>query len=167
MEGKVYKHIGSEHYNPIQVHPEYLKIMPSSGNKPPFSAAMWGSPEGDGYYTWKDWCEMNDYSNPDGAYFLFRIKDGKKIFLIDSVESFNEFEKITKKKPEELNDPMLRMLAKVIPYYDFNNLNDLGYSGVELLISKEHKLKEYLNTWDCDSICIWDPDAVEEVIDNG
>lgn len=31
---KIYKHIGAEHYNPIQVHPEYLAIMPPSGNKP-------------------------------------------------------------------------------------------------------------------------------------
>ena len=164
MEEKIYRHIGSEHYNPIQVHPEYLAIMPPSGNKPTMASSMWGSPEGDEYYTWTDWCKENDYSNPNGPYFLFKLKPGKKVFVIDSRESFDEFVRLTKKDSSEITDPLWKIMAGVTPYYDFNKLYEMGYAGIEVLISKCSRLYHDLCGWDCDSICILDPDAVEEVI---
>jgi hypothetical protein len=109
---------------------------------------LWASPI-DSKYGWKDWCEEENYGNLSYN-FIFTF-DGK-VLIIDSLKDLKS--KI----------PFISVESyKYLLYIDFEKLSK-EYDAI-LLTEKGQKetrftQPENLHGWDCESICIFNPNAV-------
>ena len=176
MKKKIlYEHLG----NPItpelyKIDKEYTRL-----NKP--SGGLWGSRSIEmkdyPYYRWRDWVENEGYNeefylNPENC-FKFSLKDNADILIIDG----------RKIKPASLDYLTKKELRKIIPYAEIlseeKNSEKFGYphlftfnwpyifnkyDGIELINGNLYTQFRYngMSAWDCDSICIWNPDIVIE-----
>ena len=117
----------------------------SSINKPLYG--LWASPV-NAKYGWKEFC-INNLIGLDPVHFRFTLKYYAKIFYIDNLED-------VEKLPFYGNGDI---------FIDFDKLREDGYDGMELtnprighyFISKK---EECFNSWDCESIVIWNPDII-------
>ena len=132
-------------------------------------AGWWGSPV-DAKYSWRDWCEneqwvpggrsIEEYFSDDNK-ILWTLKEDTKILMINTPKDF-----------ETLRDNHYIILqGDEYPSYtfDFNKVLEDGYSAVQLndgyighYFSRDidHRLEILMNGWDCDSIVVLDPSKI-------
>jgi hypothetical protein len=122
------------------------------------AGGFWGSPE-DAEYGWKDFCaDWKDLSKT--IPFRFTLIDNAKILVIEELDDIN---KLNYCKSNDWDDKL---------YIDFNSIRD-KYDGIELkdpsighrfLFGNKYKdiqrKEECFNSWDCESIVIWNPDII-------
>lgn len=112
-------------------------------NKPPYG--FWASPIGSDYWTWRDWCESEDYHTDRlDKSFKFTLTKKAKILIVRSREDIF---------PYLISNNILE--RKII---DFNSIMT-SFDGMELIHGNRY-LELHDNefyTWDVDSIVIWNP----------
>ena len=184
---KTYITYGFNHFDPDKFEISKNDIIENVGNKPKY--AWWGSPV-DAQYGWKDWCESerfgilaNSAHNID--YVKWTLKKDTKILYI---KDYSDLLNIPIKK--EYFGPYLNIkidfnnlrnsgysgMELCMDKYYFGHLWNTPESAVKEVVEvlgvknktdleKMLKLLTYveegLNTWDCDSICIWDKDVID------
>ena len=131
-------------------------------NKP--YKGLWASPIGSEYFTWKDWCEGECYRecNEDNS-FIFKIKEGSNILLLESKEDLYK-----------VKDYII-VESQFTKYFDYDKIMD-QYNGILLIHGNNYGYfhdifcfsgenndiyRGMFNSWDCDSIVIWNSDAIE------
>ena len=163
MKNKLYIHYGHDHYDFKTLELQY-KMHKCTGeysndnyflNKPPFG--LWASPV-ECHLSWKNWCFGEDYHIDDfNTNFIFTIKDNAKILYVESTEDvknyithkYNEFSVCTR---EGIID-----LKKVMHDFDAMEIcHDKDYWDL-------HTYPGYFNSWDVDSIVVWNPYVILEV----
>ena len=138
----------------------------------------WGSPI-DANYGWKDWCFSARHGNcDDGTYGVDYIKWKLNDAKIYHIQKFADLANL----PIVMNERCHKYGI------DFDKLKTDGYDGIEICMDdyyfghvlagtdyvleyepeltqeqaeKACMLEELINTWDCDSICVWNSKVVE------
>lgn len=190
MTDTVYIHYGHTEFKPELIKPLDYKDSKSAIGitvKPPYCSGLWGSPI-NAENSWKHWNQCSEYLECDDENsFRFKIKDGYKILMVDSiraaiqlVENYLVITTFTKygvnvHPEQELYlakcDCMEYLLRCDSPFLitpsgtalDFLRMQSDGYSGMEVSITGCPKLYYLLYGWDCDSIVVWNPNAVVQL----
>ena len=121
-------------------------------------SGLWGSPIHDedntsdwGRFVESDYWEMIDTLK---EHFLFRLKPNAKIFVVDTQESVRKL-------------PWKWDVGWGEYYVDWPKVEKM-YDGVyladdhELWLNKKDKEPTFYG-WDCDSICVFNPNAIEQI----
>lgn len=155
------------------IDPEQIKVPGSEKdnktyylNKP--AGGLWGSPTTSNW-GWKDWCISQDFRVESlKEYTKWRLKPETKILIIDS---YDDFQQAMDKYGWEEN-----IFSFSRYYLDFRKIMDDGFSGIYLTEDGNDEChspdcpykRGYidLNTWDCESIVIWDKTQIE-IIEKG
>ena len=136
-------------------------------NKP--RKALWGSPMSDNSYSWKQWCEDNDFriGNEEDFYYwktytIWEMEDAK-ILKLSTLKDLKDL----------LSKGVLNLSSQYINAYlfDFKEIKELGYSAVELIDSclghtfgwdsmEDVRIEMCMNSWDCNSIVVLNPDDI-------
>lgn len=111
-------------------------------------------------YGWKQWCNDECESWAEGIPFKFTLKDDSKILYIRDVTDIANIPVID--NDTRIMD--LAMPAYLLPsiYLDFEELSK-KYDGIEIDAGSNPRLYHAFYGWDCDSICIFNPDIIMEV----
>lgn len=156
-------------------------------NKP--QNAWWGSPV-DTEFGWKEWCESRRCGilasgDKNIGYIKWKLNEGAKLLYIENYSDLLKIpfieENIDGFSNIEIDFNKLRQLGYCgmeicMDKYYFGHMYSLPNSAInevlkETKIKSKHKLKNIFETlsklemnlkaWDCDSICIWDANAIE------
>lgn len=146
----IYEHLG---------HTKFIKenFMPivnrESWNKP--EGGLWASPV-NSVNGWRQWIDVNEFHLDKYALdsFTFKLKDFSKILIIDNASKITD-DMLT----GEDNDFIRTLHIKIL---DFEKLSE-NYDAILILISEDNKLYWDLYGWDCDTLLVLNPDAVEEL----
>lgn len=146
---KQYIHYGNDHFD-IDI----FKEKQSNGfdnsllciNKPPYG--FWASPIGSDYWTWREWCENENYHTERlEKLFKFTLTKNARILTVKSREDIF---------PYLINSNILE--RKIL---DFSTIMT-SFDGIELIHG--HDGKNFMDlhynefySWDVDSIVIWNP----------
>lgn len=154
LKNTIFISYGTNKYEKDKFVPIYLNSPFAQINNKPHGG-LWGSPV-DSTNGWGDWAYKNEFHlHTLGEHFLFRIKNWKKIYIIDDIEDLKAIS--TKKnfmgfKSIDIN----RLISKYDGIYatskavtTLKNIEKTGYQG--------------LDTWDVESICVFNPSQIEEV----
>ena len=145
---KKYIHFGSDTYDPglvTEVQKQTIRLKPDKG--------LWGSPVSS-HFGWKDWC-LDERFRLDtfDKYFMFRIDKKAKILRIHREEDILPF--IIK---DEL--ALHFQLTSILDKLDRDKIYS-KFDGMELYIADNWSMHDGMfYTWDCDSICVWNPDVI-------
>lgn len=140
---KQYIHYGSscfdlDIFNEKKANPRNNSYL----NKPPYG--FWASPVGSDYWTWRDWCESEDYHTDRlDKSFKFTLTKKARILTVRSREDI--FPYLIPKKYFSYKLDFYRIMK--------------DYDGMELIHGNRY-LELHDNefyTWDVDSIVIWNP----------
>ena len=122
---------------------------------------FWASPVNTDW-GWKDWCTCNDFRMDTDAFdksFRFRIDKKAKILRVRNEDDIMPFV-----IPD--NDPFYKRLTwgrcktSIGDRLDRDRLYET-FDGMELFLSENYYMHEGIfNSWDCDSIVIWNPDVI-------
>jgi hypothetical protein len=154
-------------------------------NKP--RGGFWGSPI-DSKYGWGQWSDDNDFNIMSlDKHVLFKVKKSSIIYIIDTKEDLDNISKQVSMYDDQKDDMIKTMLAKYnndMRYYkaivkavedyiskystnviDFDRLIK-NYDGIYVTDNAVRKLRHVadgtgLYTWDVESICIFNPNAIE------
>lgn len=144
-----YVHFGTNQFDKKLFRPvknSFLQTKPSGG--------FWGSPV-DGKYTWELWNIDNHFADvsESAPKLYFTLKPSAKILKINNEESFQQFDSKYKLPKTDLQ--------LFYPYDWIRVAKD--YDAMEVSISDYNALYMKLYTWDCDSICVFNPNVVVQV----
>lgn len=154
MDKTVYIHYGADHYDPEKVRP--------ITNEPYFSkprGGLWAS-RVDATRGWKDWCETEEYERTDFAKsFRFTFKPGSVVYVISTLEDLFAL------PPWTAPDQRCHALKHQI---DFEQCLKNGIDAIELCWYGEEwadirggNLHFEMYGWDCDSVLVMNPDAID------
>lgn len=146
------------HIDTAKINPISDKVWPGL-EKP--KGGLWASPV-NSVFGWKDWCRSEDFRTDRlKTWTKFKISPKAKILVINS---YWDLVDIAKKYAEESPDNYNRVLK-------FKKMQEDGYSGVFLTYrghlenhfvwDRESPISFALNTWDCESIVLFDPEVIE------
>ena len=166
----IYIHYGNNHYEKRDVDLSIKGFVTK-----PKRAALWGSPE-DAEFSWKDWSEGEQWNlSALEKSFRFKLKGGSKILFIRSKKDVDELDEILKTNTDvkesfsgltSTASMLMSLLGFITPEnytIDFAKLQENGIDAVEVEFNKY--IHDAFYGWDCDSICVLNPDAVEEIED--
>jgi hypothetical protein len=166
----IYVHYGNDHFEKREVDLSIKGFVTK-----PLKAAIWGSPE-NAEFSWRDWSEGEHWNL--GALeksFRFKLKGDSKILFIRSKKDIDELDESLKTNTSAIekhysgltsvSSLIMSMLGSITPEkyntIDFAKLRENGIDAVE--IEYNGYTRDAFYGWDCDSICVLNPDAVEEV----
>lgn len=160
-EGKptTYIHYGSPAFSPVKFVPamqEGCWVKPKGG--------LWASPV-DAERSWKDWCEGEGFRecNEDNS-FKFTVRDPKRIFYIDSEEAFDDwYSRYVTERSGGLKWAFSKGFNCGLDQIEVDKMKADGWDGLEISLTDHWPLYNYLYGWDCDSIVIFNRDAVVPV----
>ena len=151
---QIYIHYGSDKFELEKFQPiknKMLSVKPTGG--------LWASPiyakEG-----WREWCERNNFQYCDlKKFFVFGLKPETRVLFIDDVKQLDDLPKA--------ENPAIFENFNFWVCLDFEKLSK-EYDAIEITLSEEksHKgefwggLYDKLYGWDCDSICVMNPDCI-------
>ena len=156
---KFYIHYGSSEF--------YRKLFKPIKNKMLFTkpeGGLWASPINaeDG---WKEWCIRNNFhTNRLEKSFIFTLKPETRLLFVDDIKQLEDLPKV--------ENPAVFENFNLWTCLDFEKLME-DYDAMEITLSKEKRhryefkdgfwggLYDKLYGWDCDSICIMNPDCIE------
>lgn len=139
---------------------KFYKIHKTLPCKPLYG--LWGS-RVDAEYGWKDWCADSGFREcSDVNKMEFVLTKDSKILEVHCEENILPY--IIRSYPC-LNDCSVITHTDIMDGIDFDKLKDEGYDGLELFISDDYlRLHNgVFNTWDCDSIVVWNYDAIQVI----
>lgn len=141
-------------------HDLFCKLT-NDGNWVKPKGGLWASPV-DAVLGWKDWCEGEGFRECNEAEsFKFTVRDPKRIFYIDSKESYDEFcEKYVTRSPGSFTRWQRPAFNCGMDKIDFEKMVEDGWDGLEISISDYAQLYNYLYGWDCDSIVVFNKEAI-------
>lgn len=165
-----YIHYGDDEFHPEKVGKYYIDnngfrfVNPIPG-KP--VAAFWASAI-DANYGWKNFCSENDMEDRLEKMFVFHLADNANILHIWSPEDIShliihgiihgeEDGKEYNWLDWDFDWDIIKHGHGNQPGYDGMELHYWNYEGDVRLGADTHAL---FNTWDCDSIAIWNPDII-------
>lgn len=149
---KIWVSYGTDSYDPMKFTPIIIDMRCSFLNKP--YGGLWASPA-DTEYGWKEWCEAEDFRTDKlSSSFEFKLSAIAKIYVIDNVV---DLKKVSTAGPNDMGQYFI----------NYEMLLNMGYDG---LFVTSHAARAFhlwlnneildLNTWDCESICIFNKDVV-------
>lgn len=165
----IYRHYGSHKFDPekcsIELEPAILRYFKPRGG-------LWASPIGDEYFTWKEWCEGEEFRTERlQEYFDFKLKPDSRVMTITSLEDCEQLLPYLYTDPSEWGN-MINM-DELLNDYDAielihgDNYNVLHLGGWQPPAgSISPALRMFAGTfyaWDVDSIVINNPDIVIEL----
>ena len=190
---KIYIHYGHKLFQPELIKPlDYTDSKSAVGMtvKPPYCSGLWGSPA-DSENSWKIWNDSSGFSEcDDDNSFRFRIHTDHKILTVNSTKSAISLVEnyltlagslrlrfvsgeVEMNPEDDLRSEKERCIDYImsgqpfesysIKKLDFLKMQSDGYSGMEVSIGACPKLYWLLYGWDCDSIVVWNPDAIIQV----
>lgn len=143
---KQYIHYGNDHFD-LDIFKEKAANTRDNSfmNKPPYG--FWASPVGIDYWTWRDWCESEDYHTERlDKSFKFTLTKEARVLTVRQRE--NIF-------PYLINNNILK--RKIL---DFNTIMT-SFDGMELIHGHGRNFTDLhyneFYAWDVDSIVIWNP----------
>jgi len=152
------------HYGHREYHPEFVDLNVKSGcplrSKPP--TGLWASRE-DAEYGWIDWCRDQAWPEDDEEFgfgnfitcFKFKLSDDANILEIHCEDDILPY--IISRDEWHLNG----LKTGIGDAIDFETIRRLGYDGLELFLSDDYSMHDgVFNSWDCDSIVIWNLDVI-------
>lgn len=145
---KCYVHYGADQYNKDLVEIRKSWTIPAKPDK-----GLWASPL-DADYGWKDWCQGEDFRLETlDASFKFVIKDSANILHVHSEKDILPYVIPCEYRFCITETSSLDKLDQELLYSKFD--------GIELHLSDNYSMHNGIfNTWDCDSICVWNPDVI-------
>lgn len=152
---KIYIHYGSNEFKPKLFKPVKNEMM---FTKP--KGGLWASPI-NAKESWKEWCERNDFHlQLLEKSFVFGLKPETKVLFIDDVKQLDDLPKV--------KNPAIFENFNIWVCLDFEELSK-EYDAIEITLSEEKShngefwggLYDKLYGWDCDSICIMNPDCLD------
>ena len=165
----IYIHYGNDHFEKREVDLSTKGFIIK-----PEKAALWGSPT-DADFSWKTWSEDQQFNLSSlEKSFRFKLKSGSKILFIRSEKDIDELDENLKTNTTfekyfsrftSVTSMLMSIMDSITPEnyntIDFAKLQENGIDAVE--IEFNGYTHDAFYGWDCDSICILNPDAVEEV----
>lgn len=163
-----YIHYGSSELTPILFN-KNLKDNELL-NKP--NGGLWASPIGEEYFTWKDWCEENDFHLDSlNESFTFELRDPSKIFTIKRPEDIIKLDKLgLLSKGTNAFDTYYINWNKMVKLYDGVQLihgddyyaffHDVVWFGFDQNQTELEKYAGMFYSWDVDSIIIWNESQI-------
>lgn len=153
LNKKEYIHYGHNVFDAAKL--DSLNPVKSNRSKP---QGLWASPV-DADYGWKDWCESEGYFQNDFALsFKFVLNNGANILEIHKEDDILPYlESCT-----DLNSLRLSLTS----ICDKLNLTKIysEFDGMELFLSDDYSMHYGIfNSWDCDSIVIWNSGVIEPI----
>lgn len=155
----MYIHYGCDHFDFDRLNKQYLEVMNDFCNqnnflnKPPIG--LWASPV-NCHLAWKDWCEAEDFHTDRlDKSFTFSLTNDAKVLMVESTDDVNAYIK---------SDDLFS--AMHIKYVDFEKIMR-HYDAMELCHDDNymelHSYPGMFNSWDVDSIVVWNPKVVREI----
>ena len=122
-----------------------------------WTSGLYGNSENNIY--WTNWLvrEMPEWADPKKTnYYMIKI-DYNKLYIINNKEDYNNFNK--------------KFISTDGKYIDWKKVQDNNYFGIHISkpfslfnMSKFDSDINWTYTWDCTSTCIWNKNAILEVI---
>jgi len=174
---KIYRHYGSNKFDPgkcnIELEPVICRYLKPRGG-------LWASPIGDEYFTWKEWCEGEEFHLERlREYFDFKLKPDSRVMTITSLEDCEQllpylYSDSRMILPFNGNGELVNMINmdKLLNDYDAielihsdnYNILHLGWNPEDIPIPSTLKMfAGSFYSWDVDSIVINNPDIVIEL----
>lgn len=136
------------HYGHKNFEPEKFQGIKNVPMFPKPRGGLWASPI-NAEYGWRDWCEAESFRDCNSEEsFLFRLKDGAKVYHIRSMQDVKSM-------------PLIEIGATTYYVPNFEKMLDDGWDAVELHLSECEELYFALYSWDCDCILVMNKDIVE------
>ena len=157
----MYIHYGCDHFDFDRLNKQYLEVMDNFCNqnnflnKPP--VGLWASPVTCNF-SWKDWCEGEDFHTDRlDKSFTFTLTDSAKVLVVRSMDDVKEYIATMLDNKDFLYHTRFVDFKKIMGHYDAMELcHDDNY--MEL-----HSYPGMFNSWDVDSIVVWNPKVVREI----
>lgn len=150
MSSKSYIHYGADAFSMEKF--EERRQNPHNNryiNKPPYG--LWASPI-DADLGWKDWCEAEEFHTDRlDKSFTFTLSDNAKILVVTSNDDIKDY----------ISDFDKRV--SLFKYLDFDKIMR-DYDCMELVHTYGHYDElhgGFFNSWDVDSIVIWNPQIIQ------
>ncbi len=144
---RTYIHYGSDIFSPEKLKEVASRDWDNGLFKP---NGLWASAEGV-ELSWKQWCEDEEFHTDRlDKHFNFTLSDNARILKV---------------KSDKDAKPYIRKWSMfMIDVLDQEKLTE-NFDGMELCLSGNYENLRYgrFYTWDCDSICIWNPDVIKPV----
>ena len=116
---------------------------------------LWASPV-DSENSWKTWCECENFREcRDDCSFKFTMRNPEKVFYVDSEKSYMELARLYGRMRE---DPW--GIGRGLDYIDFEQMQRDGWDALEISLTDYYRLYNLMYTWDCDSIVVFNKDAI-------
>lgn len=116
---------------------------------------LWASPI-NAEWGWKDWCEAENFRDCDERYsFTFKMRDPSKVYFVDSKEAYDNLVKLYGIKNTN-------SFGYTPQYIDYKRMIEDGWDALELSLTDYWQLYDLFYGWDCDSILIFNAEAVIE-----
>ena len=146
-----YIHYGNDH---IDTNYNYDKDMAKNILKCKPPCGVWAS-RVDSNFGWKDWCEAEDFGDLSTS-CKFTLKPSANILEI------HEEEDILPYIVNKTHYSSFCTIAKthILDEIDWNTLMK-KYDGLEVFMTHQLHMGVF-NTWDCDSIVIWNLSVIEQ-----
>lgn len=158
LKNKIFISYGTDKYDPSRIKP--IEVDSKWGrvhNKP--HGGLWASPV-DSSFSWGDFCNREAFNLKSlNKHFIFKLKPESKICIIDNIDDLVKYSSF---------DNYLGMhtlyIKKIVSLFDGLYVSD---NAVVELRHIDLKLRlNSLDSWDIESICIWNPDIVEPIEEN-
>lgn len=146
MSRKIWIHYGANAFNPEKMTENSKRLF---ANKP---NGLWASPTNRNAWTWEKFCKSEEFhlERLDKS-FKFRVSRKAKILWVHKPEDVEKYTYV---------EDMGRYKTKRVDIKTIMN----NFDGMALIHGKNYMELHYdvFGTWDVDSICIWNPDVIEE-----
>lgn len=144
---KIYIHYGSTKFDKEKFNEE-IKNEPH-WSKPANGAGLWASPINTDF-SWKHWCESEQFREcSEDNCFKFKLKDNAKVLTVTKLSDVSNY-----------------IIGSIYSgWLDFEKMVVNGYDAIELIHGDNYRELHFslFNSWDCDSICIFNPKIMEFV----
>lgn len=151
MKNRIYIHYGANAFDEDKMTEVTSDTKIHSGSKP-FRAGLWASPvECSG---WEKWCTAEDFRIESfQKSFVFSLREGSRVLIIDSVEDFRANSKLV----SVLSWTELQLdFGSIIKEYDAILLTEKGMRETRDI--EDAGLGMY--GWDCESIVVFRADSI-------
>lgn len=156
MKERVYIHYNSDMYDQDRLRRAMVNKHKNSRYDKP--KGLWASPE-NSKWDWKSWCIAEDfYVEKLDKNFRFKLSPDAKILRLNKIEEADRYITWIDNRTIELNLPLI--------YNNFDAMevsysSDYHFGSVWFDDSRE--VINLFNSWDVDSICVWNPDVIMPV----
>lgn len=144
-------------YNPSKFKSPINQEFP--GFFKPKTGGLWSSPE-KSLWGWKDWCDSEMFYKGWGfsCGFKFKLKKNAKIYVIDSIQDFDQLPKRFKLSVSRwIGEEYDIDWEKLSSEYDGLLLTYKGY------LEFRSNMRMGFSTWDCESLLIFNLDCISFV----